>query len=158
MFLSSVSEHSEFIFQHGHFIELYTIDFEEDIPEEELEELEKHEAVVEAEEDAIDKLEAHGSGSESESHRESVVSQKKFPMKPKIRLVQVIDVEEKDDQGHHGKNKIKSKIQEGIKFEVHPIGQHHAHPKQYLVLNDHVNLYQIELKSEKVTVFERKYC
>ena len=161
VFLSSVSEHTEFIFQHGHFIELYTIDFEEDIPEEELHELEQNEEIaVEAEGDALDKLEAQGSSDSDSEGKKSVVlnheERKKYPMKPIIRIVQVINVEERDDQGKHVKSLIRSKVLEGIKFQVHPVGHHSAHPKQYLFLNDHVNLYQIDLKTEKVTVFERK--
>ena len=41
VFLYSINEHTEFIIQHGHFIDLYTIDFEEDKPEGEEEEAEE---------------------------------------------------------------------------------------------------------------------
>ena len=45
MFLFSINEHTEFILQHGHMIDIYTIDFEEDKPEDDDE---KEEDVKEA--------------------------------------------------------------------------------------------------------------
>ena len=58
VFLFSINEHTEFILQHGHMIDIYTIDFEEDKPEED-EELE--EDVKEATDDKLAELEEKGS-------------------------------------------------------------------------------------------------
>ena len=48
-------------------------------------------------------------------------------MKPKIRMLDTIDVSIKDDQGKTKENHIKNKISDGIKFEKHDSIHDHHH-------------------------------
>lgn len=108
VFLFSVNEHTEFIVQHHHQIDLYTIDFEEIKDEDE-------------EEAAADELEGDKEeGEEGEDVAEAKVKEvkKKLIIKaPVVRPLQTnIDVTEKDEHGHISKKIIKRKISDGVKF------------------------------------------
>jgi hypothetical protein len=103
----SVSEITEFVMQTGHIIELYNIEFKEDIPpgEEHVEEVkEAAEGEAEGGEDAAKEAEA---------------KKPKYPMKPIIKPLYTFNVGKKDAQGvTTNKSMIKGKISDGVKIDL----------------------------------------
>lgn len=136
VFLASFNEETEFILQHGHFIDHYTLCYE--APEEE----EKEEEIADAED-------------QEQAEKKSEASDK--AKKPVVKLLNSFDASVRDEHGKHPKNLIHNAISEGLNFRQHEKQGHHtSHHKDYLILNDHVNIYKIDQTSRAVTVYESK--
>ena len=77
--------------------------------------------------------------------------------KPVVTLLNSFDASVRDEHGKHPKKLIRNAISEGINFRQHEKAGHHSNDhKDFLILNDHVNLYKIDQQSRAITVYESK--